>query len=76
MMDDKAPRSVIVVTVERVYFQCARAILRADLWNPARHVAPDALPSAGDILAALSNGRVGGKAYDEVWPGRAKASMW
>jgi len=76
VMEGKPPRSVIVIAVERVYFQCARAILRADLWNPARQVAPDALPSAGDILAALSSGRVGGAAYDAEWPGRAKASMW
>ncbi len=75
-MEGKAPRSVIVIAVERVYFQCARAVLRAELWNPARHVAPDSLPSAGDILAALSNGRVGGAAYDAEWPGRAKLSMW
>ncbi len=76
VMEGKPPRSVIVIAVERVYFQCARAILRAELWNPDKHVAADALPSAGDILAALSQGRVGGKAYDDEWPGRAKQSMW
>ena len=76
VMEGKPPRSVIVIAVERVYFQCARAILRAELWNPETHVAADALPSAGDILAALSNNRVGGPAYDAEWPGRAKASMW
>ena len=31
---EKAPRSVIVMTVDEMYFQCARAIVRADLWNP------------------------------------------
>jgi PPOX class probable FMN-dependent enzyme len=76
VMEGKPPRSVIVIAVERVYFQCARAILRAELWNPEKHDAADALPSAGDILAALSKGRVGGKAYDDEWPGRAKQSMW
>jgi PPOX class probable FMN-dependent enzyme len=30
-MEGKAPRTVIVVTVHEVYFQCARAILRSDL---------------------------------------------
>jgi predicted pyridoxine 5'-phosphate oxidase superfamily flavin-nucleotide-binding protein len=33
-MDGKAPRTVVVMTVEEIYFQCARAIVRADLWNP------------------------------------------
>jgi hypothetical protein len=34
------------------------------------------LPSAGQILAALSGNRVGGEDYDRAWPERAKASMW
>lgn len=75
-VDGKAPRSVIVIQVEAVYFQCARAILRAHLWDAARHVAPGSLPSVGEMLAALSKGRVGGKDYDEAWAERAKASMW
>ena len=35
-VDGKAPRSVLVMTVEAIYFQCARAIVRSDLWNPAK----------------------------------------
>lgn len=75
-MEGKAPRSVAVIAVDSVYFQCARAIVRADLWNPALHVDPKTLPTAGQILAALSKGRVGGETYDLEWPERAKASMW
>ena len=30
----------------------------------------------GQILAALSKGRVGGETYDREWPERARASMW
>ena len=75
-VDGKAPRTVIVVGVEAVYFQCGRAVVRSDLWNPARHVADGALPTAGEILAELSGGRVGGSEYDRVWPERAKGSLW
>ena len=75
-VEDKAPRSVMVMTVEAVYFQCARALVRSELWNPERHVDPKSLPSAGQILAALSNERVGGETYDREWPGRAAATMW
>ena len=57
-MEGKAPRSVVVVEVESVYFQCARAIVRSDLWNPQRHVDPKSLPTPGQILAALSEQRV------------------
>ncbi len=75
-VDGKAPRSVIVITVETAYFQCARAIVRADLWNPEKHVDPKAIPTPGRILAACSENRVGGEAYDKEWPERAKASLW
>src|SRR6266849_4607438 len=52
-VEEKAPRSVMVIEVETIYFQCARALVRSDLWNPARHIDPKTLPSAGQILAAL-----------------------
>ena len=75
-VESQAPRSAIVVTVERAYFQCARAIVRSGLWDADRHVDPASLPTPGEILAALSSGEVGGKPYDEAWPARAAASLW
>jgi len=76
LMEGKAPRSVLVVAVEAVYFQCARAIMRSDLWNPAKHVDPKSLPTPGQIVASLTAGRLGGEAYDKTWPQRARESMW
>ena len=75
-VDGQAPRTAIVITVERAYFQCARAVVRSRLWDPATHVDPATLPTAGEILAALSAGEVGGKAYDQEWPARAAKSLW
>jgi PPOX class probable FMN-dependent enzyme len=75
-VDGKPPKSVIVITVEAVYFQCARAILRSDLWNPARHVAREALPSAGQLLAALTNNEAGGEAYDKALPERQRTTLY
>jgi PPOX class probable FMN-dependent enzyme len=75
-VDGKAPRSVITVHVETVFFQCARAIVRSDLWNPEKYANPKHLPTTGQILATLSSGQVGGDAYDEEWPERAKNSLW
>ena len=75
-VDDKPPRSVTVITVDAVYFQCARALVRSELWNPARHRDPKELPSAGQILAALSDDKVGGEPYDREWPERAAKTLW
>jgi hypothetical protein len=61
MMGDKPPRSVVIVNVETIYFQCPRAAVRADLWNPEKFLQRSALPSNGTILADLS----GEKSYRE-----------
>ena len=76
IMEGKPPRSVILIEIDAVYFQCARALMRGEVWDPATFIAAEALPTAGQMLAAASHGAVGGKAYDEEWPGRAQASMW
>ena len=75
-VDSKVPRTVIVMTVEEIYFQCARAIVRSDLWNPQRHVNSADLPTPGQILAEMSENRVGGADYDRAWPERARQTLW
>lgn len=74
--DGKAPRTVIVVTVGSIYFQCSKAVIRSRLWDPASRVERRSLPSAGDILAACSAGRVGGAAYDEAYPERLRQTIY
>ena len=75
-VEGKAPRSVMVMNVEEIYFQCARAIVRSDLWNPDKRVDPKMLPTPGQILAEMSENKVGGAEYDRIWPERAAATMW
>jgi hypothetical protein len=75
-VDGQFPRSVIVITIEAVYFQCARAMVRSDLWRADVQIDPSTLPTPGQILASLSGNRVGGADYDKEWPARAAKSMW
>ena len=70
----RAPRTVVIVHVEAAYFQCARAVVRSALWSAA--APPADLPTPGAMLAALSDGQVGGPDYDADWPTRAAASLW
>lgn len=76
----KSPRSIIVIDIKVIYFQCARAILRSKLWDSAEHSDPKSLPSPGDILAAQTktraDGGINGEAYDAEWPNRAVKSLW
>ena len=46
----RAPRSVMVVTVQRAYLQCAKAVMRSGLWDPAARVDRDALPPFGTMI--------------------------
>jgi uncharacterized protein len=53
-VEGKTPRLGIVVSVREAYTQCAKAIIRSDLWNPENHIERSALPSHGAILKAIS----------------------
>lgn len=72
----KPPRSIIVVHVESIYFQCARAVIRAGLWDPANHVEPKSVPTPGAIMKDISEGAFDGETYDREWPERAAKTMW
>lgn len=75
-IDGKPPKTALVISVETVYFQCARAILRAGLWEGDSHVDPKSLPSAGEILEAASNARINGENFDHDWAERAPKTLW
>ncbi|QGG90813.1 pyridoxamine 5'-phosphate oxidase family protein [Agrobacterium sp. MA01] len=74
-MDGRHPRSVVVVTIEEAYFQCARAVMRAELWNAERQVAANDLPTPGDMLKAAKQD-FDRDTYDREWPDRAVKTMW
>jgi uncharacterized protein len=75
-VDGKPPRTVLVVTVERVYFQCARAIVRSALWDPAKRVERARLPSVGRILDDLTKSRIDGNLYDASLAERLPKSLY
>jgi PPOX class probable FMN-dependent enzyme len=75
-VDGKLPKSVIRVTVSSVYFQCSRAVIRGGLWDSSRHVPRSALPTAGQILKAVSQAAIDGEAYDKALPGRIADTLY
>ncbi|WP_428696866.1 pyridoxamine 5'-phosphate oxidase family protein [Stappia sp.] len=75
-VDGHAPRTIILVSVEKIYFQCARAIVRSRLWDADAQADLSHLPTPGTILAALTEDRVGGESYDREWPERARKTLW
>ena len=60
----KLPRSVLVVSVERIYFQCQKALVRSRLWDAEAQIPRTDLPSTGTMLEALSGNDFDGEEYD------------
>lgn len=75
-VEGKPPRSVLVVRVDTVFFQCARAIFRAKLWDPARHIERASLPSLGTIISDITHARFDGKQYDEGLYERLQGALY
>ena len=46
-MRGRNPKSVLVVHVEEAYLHCTKALVRSDLWNPAKFVERSELPTTG-----------------------------
>ena len=75
-VDGKLPLSVLEIRVDAVFFQCSRAVLRSQLWNPALHMERSDLPSVGTILADLSANAIDGQQYDRELPVRLKSTLY
>jgi len=72
----KLPRSVLVVSVERVYFQCQKALVRSRLWDADAQIPRSELPSTGKMLQALSENAFDGEQYDRDYPKRMEKTIY
>ncbi len=46
----RPPLSVLVLHVEKAYFQCSKSVMRSELWNPDRRVERSAFPPFSQVL--------------------------
>lgn len=69
---DRTPKTVIVITVDEAYFQCAKAIMRSEIWTGD---AVDGLPTAGQFLKEQET-LFDGDTYDANYAEYAKTRMW
>ncbi|MSO90931.1 MAG: pyridoxamine 5'-phosphate oxidase family protein [Acetobacteraceae bacterium] len=74
-MEGKTPRSVIIVTAQRVYTQCPKALIRSHLWDPDRFKAESDLPSTGAIMQALQQD-FDAETYEREYPQRLKETIY
>ncbi|MCC3303981.1 pyridoxamine 5'-phosphate oxidase family protein [Sneathiella sp. HT1-7] len=69
------PRSVVLVEIDAVYFQCARALKRSKLWDPAAQIDKKDVPTAGQMTKAAKPD-FDAKAYDAELPARQKSTLY
>ena len=74
-MGDKVPTCVISVTVETIYQQCPKAIIRSKLWDPDSRVPASAVPTVGEIMEAI-DATFDGPAYDAAYPERVRTTIY
>ena len=46
----RPPLSVLVLHVDRAYFQCSKSVMRSELWNPERRVERSVFPPFSQVL--------------------------
>ena len=75
-IDDKLPATVIVVSIESVYTQCPKALIRSRLWDVAAFRDAADLPSVGQINELITGGEFDGTAYDDAYPERIRQTIY
>lgn len=75
-VDGKEPATVIVVTIETVYFQCARAVKRSRLWDPDARVDPATVPTAGQMTRGARAPDFDAESYDAALAERQARTLW
>jgi PPOX class probable FMN-dependent enzyme len=76
IMQGKLPRSILAVTVDRIYFQCSKALVRSGLWSADAQVERTELPSTGEMIAALSSDGFDSEEYDKTYPEHIKQTIY
>lgn len=67
----KLPATVMVITIGEMYFQCAKAVLRSNLWSAAR---PE-VPTQGRFIKEMQTD-LDVEAYDAGYPEYARGRFW
>jgi len=70
------PRSIILFEIQEIYFQCAKAFSRSEIWKNDSWPELENLPTAGQILEEMTNAEVDGSKYDHSWPKSSEETLW
>lgn len=74
-IEGKAPRTVLIVEIDTMYFQCARAVKRSGLWSADAQVDRSTLPSAGQLTRSVIED-FDASAYDAALEDRQRDTLY
>lgn len=74
-VNGKKPVTVVVVTIQAVYFQCGRAVLRSKLWDPTQQIASESVPTAGQMIQSVESD-FDGSTYDSELLNRQQRTLY
>ena len=75
-MHGKVPATIITVTVERIYYQCPKALVRSRLWAADAQIPRSSLPSSGQMQKGLIGDGFDAEAYDRTYPERLRQTIY
>jgi uncharacterized protein len=67
--------SVIVVSVDRIYPQCPKALVRSRAWEDGARTPRDSLPSVGEMMQALDS-TFDATTYEAEYPARMERTIY
>jgi hypothetical protein len=67
---------LMIVKVREAYVHCSRALVRADLWNPAKFAAAGTVPTFGALMEAHTCGMVKADVVDEEAKTRVPLTLY
>ncbi len=75
VVNGKVPTTVIEFNVERVYFQCQKALVRSRLWDKDAQINRTDLASTGSMVKAIK-ADFDAEKYDQQYPERLKKTLY
>lgn len=78
-INGKPSSSVLAVGVEKVYYQCQKALARSRLWEADSYTDRSELPTAGEmnqVFARMHGVEFDGEAYDRDYPDYMKETIY
>lgn len=75
-VNGKVPQTLLSVTVDRVYYQCAKALIRSRLWSADAQAERSSVPTGGQILQEITQGGVNAREYDDAYPERIRQTIY